>query len=142
MNQSILKEEKLKFEMEGAKVEILWHDYDSLIAQNDKLKKLLTDIATLYASPYQEVDDINSAMTILLSKVSSQEFIGKIGERVYAANQLNLEKTHWGEFVVIDTDSESIIAIDKNPVNAMIEAKRIKDKNYFLRQIGVITTIN
>ena len=37
---------------------------------------------------------------------------------------------------------QKIVAIQETPIAAMSEAKKVKDKTYFLRQIGIETRIN
>lgn len=116
--------------------------YEDINNKKQMYENILKSIATLYSDPYQSVDNVKEAIGIIIKQVVNEETIGKLGEVVYNKHKRELETHHLGSFAVIDTDKQEVIAIEDTPTKAIIEAKKITDKHYFIRKIGKNISIN
>lgn len=127
---------------EDVEVTISYDYYEELNKKNQIYEKMLKSIATLYSDPYQSVDNVKEAIVIIINQVVNEETIGKLGEVIYNKHSRELETHHLDSFVVIDIDKQEIVAIEDTPTKAIVEAKKIADKNYFIRKIGKNIFIN
>ena len=124
------------------KVTVSYEEYEDLNNENQAYKNLIKKIATLHSDPYQRVDNMEDAIKLIIKQTTNEGTIGKEGEIVYTKLRESLELSHLGKFVVIDIGKQEIIAIEDTPTKAIIEAKKIADKHYFMRRIGKNIYVN
>ena len=124
------------------KVTVSYEEYEDLNNENQAYKNLIKKIATLHSDPYQRVDNMEDAIKLIIKQTTNEKIIGKIGEIIYDQKRKELETSHLNKFVVIDIDKQDIVSIEDTPTKAIIEAKKIADKHYFLRKIGKNISIN
>ncbi len=127
---------------EDIKVTISYEDYEESNKKNQVYENILKSIATLYSNPYQSVDNVKEAIGIIIKQVVNEEAIGNLGEVIYNKHRRELETNNLGKFAIIDIDKQEIVAIEDTPTKAIIEAKKIADKYYFIRKIGKNIFIN
>ena len=91
---------------EEVEVTISCEEYENLNYKNQSYENIIKQIATLYSDPYESVDNVKEAISIILKKAVNEETIGKLGELIYNKHKIKLEATNFGNFVVIDTDKQ------------------------------------
>jgi len=123
-------------------VAISTEEYVSLTQQNEQLKNVIIGFAKASADPYTEVSDLPTAITVLSEKINIKDVVGGRGEQIYSTLKEELERKFQGQFAVIDIDKKKMVAVAHTPTHAMLEAKKLGEKNYFLRKIGEITFMN
>lgn len=75
-----------------------------------------------------------------ISQSRSPEEIITIGEKIYFEKKNELEKNHFGKFVVIDVDTQDCI-VNKDKTTAIQQAeKKHPGKLFFIAQIGNLKT--
>jgi hypothetical protein len=72
----------------------------------------------------------------LYDKIKEKE---KIGNKIFEQHREELEKIHYGEFVVMDTDTEEIVCFGVSEIEALGEAmQRNNKKPYIIKRIGKV----
>lgn len=130
------------FKSDQTAVTITIDEYEEINKKNEIYGTVLKRVASLYSDPYQRLDNIEDAISVIIKQTTNEKMIGKIGEMIYNQKRKKLEISHLNRFVVIDIDKQDIVAIENTPTKALIEAKKISDKHYFIRKVGKNISMN